>query len=67
MLYYNTGDIYSYLAMRDYPVVWKVDKSVPSPGFNPIIYAKFERIRSQHSKIVKGSVDSVEIAPVGRG
>ena len=37
------GDVESYLAMRDYPVVRKVVGDVPSPRINPILYAEFER------------------------
>ena len=42
-LYSHTGDVYRYLAMRDYPIVVRVNSDVPSPGFDPILYAKFEK------------------------
>ena len=35
-------DIYTYLAMRDYPVVYTVNSDVASPPFDPMLYAKFE-------------------------
>jgi len=35
-------DVYTYLAMRDYPAVYKVNSSIPSPVFDPVLYAKYE-------------------------